>query len=97
MHVTEGRGRCGRHAGPRQSDDGLGGGRPAPAPARLEHCLLGAEERERCQALLRRLGYELMEEHFDTRCLDTTIDDPVSRAWRRLRPRMPAFYLRDPR
>jgi hypothetical protein len=26
------------------------------------HCLLGAEERERCQALLRRLGYELMEQ-----------------------------------
>ena len=62
-----------------------------------EHRLLGAEERERCQALLRRLGYELMEEHFDTWCLDTTIEDPVTRAWRRPRPRMAAFYLRDPR
>jgi FkbM family methyltransferase len=62
-----------------------------------EHCLLGAEERDRCQALLRRLGYELMEEHFDTWCLDTAIEDPVTSAWRRLRPRMPAFYLRDPR
>jgi hypothetical protein len=66
-------------------------------PTRYEHRLLGAEERERCQALLRRLGHELMEEHFDTWCLDTTIEDPVTRSWRRTGPRMAPFYLRDPR
>jgi FkbM family methyltransferase len=61
-----------------------------------EHCLLSAEDRELCRGLLGRMGYELMEEHFDTWCLDTAIDDPVTEAWRRLRPRIPAFYLRDP-
>ena len=51
-----------------------------------EHYHLSAEERAACRAHVERHGYETMEEGFDTACLDTTLDDELTRAWHGLRP-----------
>jgi FkbM family methyltransferase len=60
-----------------------------------EHGHLLAGDRERCVAQLERLGYQTMEEAFDTWCLDTGIDDRLTRAWRRLRPGIPGISVHD--
>jgi FkbM family methyltransferase len=54
-----------------------------------EHYHLGPEERRDCRDHLRAVGYETMEEHFDTFCLDTGPDDSLTRCWRRLQPAVP--------
>ena len=51
-----------------------------------EHFHLSAEDRRACRAHLEELGYETMEEGFDTFCLDTRADDRLTRRWRGLRP-----------
>jgi FkbM family methyltransferase len=60
-----------------------------------EHALLTAEERKRCRSLMREAGYELLEEWFDTWCLDTAVDDRLTNRWRRLRPTRPVRSLRS--
>jgi FkbM family methyltransferase len=54
-----------------------------------EHYHLTPDERSACREHLRGLGYEAMEEHFDTFCLDTRRDDALTRLWRRLEPAVP--------
>ena len=44
---------------------------------------------------LERHGYETMEEGFDTWCLRADADQRLTRAWRRLRPRIPALSVHD--
>jgi len=51
-----------------------------------EHLLLSPADREACEALVRDHGYETLAERRDTWCLDTTIADPLTDFWRRLRP-----------
>lgn len=60
-----------------------------------EHCLLDADDRRAGRELLERAGYGLLEEYFDTLALDTTIADELSHCWRRLRPALPAWSLRE--
>jgi FkbM family methyltransferase len=55
-----------------------------------EHLHLG-EQRAGCRALLGRAGYEVMEEGFDTWCLDTSIEDSLTALWRRLEPEIPGI------
>ncbi len=43
-----------------------------------------------CRELLEGLGYELLEEMFDTWCFDATIDDPLTSRWRRIQAAGPA-------
>jgi FkbM family methyltransferase len=59
-----------------------------------EHGLLTAEERKQCRVLMRKAGYELLEEWIDTWCLDTTVEDRLTARWRRLRPTRPSRSLR---
>lgn len=58
-----------------------------------EHFLLSPEERVWCRAHVEGLGYATMEEGFDTWCLDTRPQDPVTRRWNRLRPTLPGFSM----
>jgi FkbM family methyltransferase len=58
-------------------------------PPRLliyEHYHFSREDRDACAAYAESLGYETMEEGFDTFCLDTSADDDLTRTWRELRP-----------
>ena len=66
-----------------------------PRVVGYEHALLRAPEREACKAMLRGLGYELLEESFDTWCFNAGIDDELTRVWRELRPTRPPVVLRD--
>ena len=50
-----------------------------------EHYHLSGEARRDCRAHLDQLGYETMEEGFDTFCLRPNGDE-LTRRWRRLRP-----------
>ena len=63
-----------------------------------EHYHLAPDEREECRAHMEGLGYETMEEHFDTFCL-LPRDDALTRRFRRLRPGLPgiAAYEEDAR
>jgi FkbM family methyltransferase len=54
-----------------------------------EHYHLDAGDRRGAREHLHRAGYETMEEHFDTFCLDTSRDDGLTRLWRRLEPAVP--------
>ena len=56
-----------------------------------EHYHLSAEDRAACVERLRGAGYESMEEHFDTFCLDTREDDALTRLWRGLEPGVPGI------
>jgi FkbM family methyltransferase len=60
-----------------------------------EHFHLSPRDREACRAHVERQGYETMEEGFDTWCLDTRVDDRLTRAWRRIRPAIPALSVHD--
>ncbi len=59
-----------------------------------EHFHLSPQARADCRADLDRSGYETMEEHFDTWCLDPG-DDELTRVWRRLRPALPGVSAHD--
>jgi FkbM family methyltransferase len=54
-----------------------------------EHYHLSRDDRAACRAHLERLGYEAMEEGFDTFCLDTRLADRLTAQWRRLSPAVP--------
>jgi FkbM family methyltransferase len=66
-----------------------------PLVVGYEHALLRTREREACRGMLRDLGYELLEESFDTWCFDARVEDDLTRKWRRLRPSAPPVVLRD--
>jgi FkbM family methyltransferase len=66
-----------------------------PRVVAYEHALLSSELREECRRIARGLGYELMEELFDTWCFDASIHDRLTEKWRRLRPVAPAVVLRE--
>ena len=61
-----------------------------------EHYHLPADERAACRAHVERCDYATMEEGFDTFCLDLSVDDRLTRAWRRLRPAVPGVSIHDP-
>jgi FkbM family methyltransferase len=63
--------------------------RHSPRMIVYEHFHLGRDERAACRDRIRKAGYDVMEEGFDTFCLDTTMDDPLSALWSRLRPGVP--------
>jgi FkbM family methyltransferase len=60
-----------------------------------EHFHLSPADREQCMAHLERLGYETMEEGLDTWCLDTELDDSLTRTFRSLRATEPAKSIHD--
>ena len=60
-----------------------------------EHALLVEREREECKRMLRDLGYELLEESFDTWCLDARTEDELTAIWRDLRPAAPPVLRTD--
>lgn len=62
-----------------------------------EHFHLAAADRARCREHVERLGYETMEEGFDTLCLDTGPGDRLTRTWRRLSPGVPGVSAEDER
>jgi FkbM family methyltransferase len=62
-----------------------------------EHYHLDPRDREACRGLVERAGFETMEEGFDTWCLDTHPDDPLTSAWRRTRPGLAGVSVRDER
>jgi FkbM family methyltransferase len=51
-----------------------------------EHYHLSREARRAAREHLRKVGYETMEEGFDTFCLDTTADDALTQVWRSVEP-----------
>jgi FkbM family methyltransferase len=57
-----------------------------------EHFHLEAGVRAAARAHHERLGYETMEEGFDTFCLDARPDDSLTRVWRGLRPAVAGVY-----
>jgi FkbM family methyltransferase len=56
-----------------------------------EHYHLPKEVRAQCRELLHGHGFETLEEGFDTWCLDTRVDDRLTRRWQGLRPALPTF------
>ena len=64
--------------------------RGLPRLVAYEHYHLAPHERAACRAYMERLGYEAMEEHFDTFCLLPRDDDLTSR-FRKLRPGLPGI------
>jgi len=60
-----------------------------------EHFHLSPEDRAACRDYVRGVGYETMEEGFDTWCLDAGVDDDVTRTWRGLRPGLPGVSAAD--
>jgi FkbM family methyltransferase len=51
-----------------------------------EHYHLSAADRATARSHMERHGYQTMEEGFDTFCLDTRVEDELTRAWCRLTP-----------
>jgi FkbM family methyltransferase len=64
--------------------------RRSPRLLIYEHYHLDPDGRRACRAHLERIGYETMEEHFDTFCLLPGADE-LTRRWRRLRPGLPGI------
>jgi FkbM family methyltransferase len=60
-----------------------------------EHFHLDPEQRAGARRRLEELGYETMEEGFDTLCHDPQRDDALARAWRRARPGVAGASKRD--
>jgi FkbM family methyltransferase len=56
-----------------------------------EHYHLTAATQAEAVARFHGHGYETLEEHFDTFCLRTDVDDDLTRTFRRLKPRLPAL------
>jgi FkbM family methyltransferase len=56
-----------------------------------EHYHLSRGDRAACREHLHRAGYETMEEHFDTFCLDPRGEDALAHLWRRLEPAVPGI------
>jgi len=52
---------------------------------------LSPEDHAECSELLQGLGYELLEEVFDTWCFDAVPDDRLTRSWRRIRSAGPSI------
>ncbi len=61
-----------------------------------EHYHLEPADRQDCRAHLRELGFETMEEGFDTFCLDASVPDGLTRTWRSLRPAVAGVSAQDP-
>jgi FkbM family methyltransferase len=61
-------------------------GRWRPRVVIYEHYHLSREARRAAREHLRQVGYETMEEGFDTFCLDTSVEDDLTAAWRSLEP-----------
>ena len=61
----------------------------------FEHFHLSDDERAQAREQLSAAGYETLEEHFDTFCLDTRPADGLSRLWTRLEPRLRAVTVDD--
>ena len=59
-----------------------------------EHYHLPSAERADCRSHMRSLGYEVLEEGFDSWCLDPA-DDILTEAWSRLSPGIPSFSVYD--
>jgi FkbM family methyltransferase len=59
-----------------------------------EHFHLRPEDRADALARFAALGYETLEEGFDTFCLDP-LDDQLTRSWRRLRPAVGGVSAHD--
>jgi hypothetical protein len=68
-----------------------------PRLLEYEHYHLPPDEREGCRNLLENLGYETLEEGFDTWCLDPEADARLTKMWRDLRPGVPGVSAHDER
>ena len=62
-----------------------------------EHYHLGPDERRDCNTYLRAAGYETLEEHFDTFCLDPRPDDALTKLWDRLEAVVPGVAAYEER
>jgi FkbM family methyltransferase len=62
-----------------------------------EHYHLGPDDRRACAERLREAGYETMEEHFDTFCLDPAPADELTAVWRGLQPAVPGVAAYEER
>jgi FkbM family methyltransferase len=60
-----------------------------------EHFHLDPEDRAEAAAGLEALGYETMEEGFDTFCLDVGANDRMRQVWSRLRPAVKGLSIHD--
>jgi FkbM family methyltransferase len=69
--------------------------RHRPRMVVFEHYHLPAETRARARTHLGDLGWETMEEGFDTFCLRADPDDALARQWRRVTPGVPGLYAED--
>lgn len=56
-----------------------------------EYCHMTGEQREAWTARLEALGYETLDEHLDTWCVDVRPHDELTRVWRKLREQGPAL------
>ncbi len=61
-----------------------------------EHFHLSPADRAACRARLHEVGYETMEEGFDTWSMIPVGDDRLTRTWRRLTPATPGVSVHDP-
>jgi FkbM family methyltransferase len=69
--------------------------RHQPALVIYEHYHLSESDQTDCETAIRAVGYETMSEGFDTWCLRPEADPALTRAWRGLRPSVPALSARD--
>ena len=65
---------------------GIDFGRHRPRLLIYESIHFSADERERSRAYLEGLGYETMDEGFDTWCHDPRANDVLAQCWRSVRP-----------
>jgi FkbM family methyltransferase len=69
--------------------------RDRPQLVIYEHFHLSEADLDACEAHLRGLGYQTMQEGFDTFCLDPGADPRLQRVWGDLRPAVPGVTVRD--
>jgi FkbM family methyltransferase len=62
-----------------------------PALVIYEHFHMSEAARAECELLMRRAGFELMSEGFDTWCLGPSAHDQLAAVWRTLEPGVPAL------
>ncbi len=62
-----------------------------------EHFHLSAADRAECASHLTRLGFQTLEEGFDTFCLGVDADDRLRKTWSRLRPAVAGVSVHDER